>query len=365
MKILLTIIRWFVGLLFIFSGLIKANDPLGLSYKMQEFFEVWGLSGLHSYTLSLSLLMNIFEILAGVAVIIGWRIKLFSWLLLLLIIFFTFLTGFALFSGKIKTCGCFGDCIPLSPAQSFGKDILLLILILVLMTSLQKIKSLFKPITSITILLLVITSVGAAQMYVLTHLPFIDCLPYKKGNNILQQMKTPEGAIPDSFGIVFTYKKGGKEITFDQAHFPSDFDSTFEYVGRKDQLVKKGNGLAPKIIDFSLQGINGGDTTTAIFAQTNPYILVLAKDFNEEKTWRPFFEKVNQLALTKHIPLILVTADAATAKTSFPLTTIVTCDATVLKTAARVTPTFYLLKEANIVGKNGYPDINQFEKLLP
>ena len=78
MKNLIVIIRWFVGLLFIFSGLIKANDPLGLSYKMQEFFEVWNLSGFHGYTLALSILMNVFEILAGVAVIIGWRMKLFK-----------------------------------------------------------------------------------------------------------------------------------------------------------------------------------------------------------------------------------------------------------------------------------------------
>ena len=127
MKNVLLIIRWIVGVLFIFSGLVKANDPLGLSYKMQEFFEVWQLHGFNNYTLSLSIIMNVFEILAGVAVIVGWRMKLFSWLLLLLIIFFTFLTGYALFSGKIKTCGCFGDCLPLTPAQSFGKDIFLLV----------------------------------------------------------------------------------------------------------------------------------------------------------------------------------------------------------------------------------------------
>ena len=135
MKRVLTIIRWLVGLLFIFSGLVKANDPLGLSYKMQEFFEVWGWNGFHDYTLSLSLIMNTFEIGAGVAVIVGWQQKLVNWLLLLLIIFFSFLTGYALLSGKIKTCGCFGDCLPLTPAQSFGKDLVLLLLILVLFFS--------------------------------------------------------------------------------------------------------------------------------------------------------------------------------------------------------------------------------------
>ena len=102
MKKSVVIIRWIVGLLFIFSGLIKANDPLGLSYKMQEFFEVWNWGEIQSFTLPLSIIMNVFEVVAGVAIIIGWRMKLFSWLLLLLIIFFSFLTGYAMFSGKIK-----------------------------------------------------------------------------------------------------------------------------------------------------------------------------------------------------------------------------------------------------------------------
>jgi len=127
MKLILNIARFIVGVLFIFSGLIKANDPLGLSYKMQEFFEVWGWGFLDNYTLTLSVFMIAFEIIAGVAVLVGWQMKLFSWLLLLLIIFFTFLTGYALFSGKIRECGCFGDCIPLTADQSFMKDLVLLV----------------------------------------------------------------------------------------------------------------------------------------------------------------------------------------------------------------------------------------------
>src|SRR3954469_19887855 len=132
MRTFLKIIRIIVGVLFIFSGLVKANDPLGLSYKMQEFFEVWNLHSLNNYTLTFSIVMIAFEIIAGVAVLVGWRMKLFSWLLLLLIIFFTFLTAYALFSGKIRTCGCFGDCIPLTAQTSFIKDLILLVLILFL-----------------------------------------------------------------------------------------------------------------------------------------------------------------------------------------------------------------------------------------
>src|SRR6195952_3249060 len=148
MKTGLTIARIIVGILFIFSGLVKANDPLGLSYKMQEFFEVWGWSFFNDFTLSFSILMIAFEIIAGVAVLLGWRMKLFSWLLLLLIIFFTFLTGYAVLSGKIRTCGCFGDCIPLTAVQSFTKDLILTALILFIFAVRNKVKPLFSPAAS-------------------------------------------------------------------------------------------------------------------------------------------------------------------------------------------------------------------------
>ncbi len=361
MKTFLLIIRWVVGLLFIFSGLIKANDPSGLSYKMQEFFEVWGWNFLNDYTLAFALLMNVFEVLAGVAVIIGWRMRLFSWLLLLLIIFFTFLTGYALFSGKIKTCGCFGDCLPLTPAQSFGKDIFLLVMILILFAASKKIKSSVKPFAAVFLLILVTAATSVGQWYVLQHLPIVDCLPYKKGNNILEQMKTPAGAVPDSFSIVFIYKKAGKQIEFDQMHFPADFDSTFEYVDRKDKLVKKGNGLQAKIVDFSLQTLSGNDTTAAVLSQTGPYIMVLAKDMDQVEKWSGGFETIARQAQQKNIPILIVTADADKAVSKLPNTTIVKCDATVLKTAARVTPTYFFMKGAEVLNKISYVD---FQKVL-
>src|SRR5260370_15991826 len=119
MKVTTNITRVIVGVLFIFSGLVKADDPLGLSYKMQEFFEVWNFHMLDNFTLAFSIIMIVFEIVAGVAMLLGWRMKLFSLLLLLLIIFFTFLTGYAYLSGKVRECGCFGDCIPLTAGKAF------------------------------------------------------------------------------------------------------------------------------------------------------------------------------------------------------------------------------------------------------
>lgn len=351
MKTVIMLIRWFVGLLFIFSGLIKANDPLGLSYKMQEFFEVWGWHFLNEYTLVFSLGMNVLEVVAGVAVIVGWRKSSVSWMLLLLIIFFTFLTGYALFSGKIKTCGCFGDCLPLTPAMSFGKDMLLLLLILILLFTNRKVPSMMSKSGAVIYVVLSLFATAILQWYVLKYLPLVDCLPYKKGNDITEQMKTPVGAISDSFAIVFQYKKDGKDIFFDQASFPADFDSTYEYVDRKDKLVKKGNGLTAKIVDFSLQNITGADTTDAVFASTNPYVLVFAKDMNDAADWSEKLTKLKMQWAAKNISVAIVTADTEKAITLFPGTAIIRCDAIVIKTAARVNPTFFLMQGARVTNK--------------
>jgi uncharacterized membrane protein YphA (DoxX/SURF4 family) len=363
MKKSLWIVRWIIGLLFIFSGLVKANDPLGLSYKIQEFFEVWGWHALHDYTLFLAMLLNVFEIVAGFAVIVGWQIKLVNWLLLLLIIAFTFLTGYALFSGKIKTCGCFGDCIPLSSAQSFMKDIFLFVLILILMVFSDKYHHSEFKLTSILILIISLVGSISLQLFVLKNLPIVDCLPFKKGNNIQQQMQIPAGAIPDSFALHFIYQKNGKELNFDQAHFPDDFDSTYIYLNRKDELVKKGNGLKASIADFSLRTLIDTDTTSLLF-DTPKYLMIMARDFEDYAEWESSVAKIIHQAANLKIAIVLVTADAKTAEEKFQQIPILKCDATVLKTAARVTPTIFLMERANIKGKYSFRNSKDIESAL-
>src|SRR5580692_4049121 len=165
MRILISIARNLVGILFIFSGLVKADDPLGLSYKMQEFFEVWNFHWLDHFTLAFSILMIVFEIVAGVAILLGWRMKLFSWLILLLMIFFTFLTGYAYLSGKVRECGCFGDCIPITAGQSFAKDLVLSALVLFLFGVRDRIRPFLSPAASAAVLVLATVASLAFQWY--------------------------------------------------------------------------------------------------------------------------------------------------------------------------------------------------------
>jgi len=359
-KNILLVVRWFVGLLFIFSGLIKANDPLGLSYKMQEFFEAWNWYSLNDLTLAFSLVMNVFEVLAGVAVIIGWRMKLFSWLLLLLIIFFSFLTGYALFSGKIKTCGCFGDCLPLTPAQSFTKDLILLILIVLLFLNRKKFVTSVTSSAASIVLAFFIVLVSALQAYVMKHLPLLDCLPYKTGNNILKEMQPPADAVPDSVVMAFKYKKNGKTLEFTADDLPADLDSSYEFIDRHDKIVRKGNATPP-IADFALFTLSGTDTTVALLNSNTYYVMLFAKDFNTFPKWNNADFKLLQDQLQqKHIPLFIVTADRQNAETLFGNKTGVTillCDGTVIKTAARVNPTYFFMRGAYIISKFSYADL--------
>lgn len=360
MKKTLIVIRWVVGLLFIFSGLIKANDPLGLSYKMQEFFDVWGLSSLNNYTLALSLVMNVFEVLAGVAVIIGWNMKLFSWLLLLLIIFFCFLTGYAYLTGNIKTCGCFGDCIPLTAQTSFIKDLVLLVLILVLFVNRKNIHSSLKMPLPAVLLLLCIIAVTLLQNFVLQHLPVKDCLPYSVGSNILQNMKVLPGQNEES-KLVFKYKKDGKIMEFPSDSLPADLDSTYEYVDRYQKVLKE--GTPPKITDFNLLNTDGADTTMNILSQPNYYVMLFANDFSTYNSWHTKdFDSVVSIAASKHLPFYIVTSDREKAMELFGKSNnvnVLIADNTVIKTAARVNATYFLMQMADVKGKYSCNDMDK------
>lgn len=373
MKFLVNLVRILVGVLFIFSGLIKANDPLGLSYKMQEFFDVWGWSGLHSITLVLSIAMIAFEIIAGVAILVGWRMKLVSWLLLILIIFFSFLTGYAYLSGRIKECGCFGDCIPLKAGQSFAKDIVLLVLILLIFFARQYIKPLFKPFSNIMLLIAAAVFSLAFQWYVLRHLPVVDCLAYKKGTAMLEKMKIPAGAIPDSTVISFVYEKQGKQVEFTADAFPADFnDSDYHFVKRYDKLIRKGNA-EPSIKDFSLTNAESVDKTNELLEKDGYKLLLFIHNSIPDGSWRNETGAIYAFSQKQNIPGYFITnlpfdelESISTEWTAWPA---FRCDATAIKTAARTNPCLYLLKKDKIIQKWGVSDfgeaLNELKQLRP
>lgn len=365
MKILVNIARIIVGVLFIFSGLVKANDPLGLSYKMQEFFEVLGnysfLHGLmlwlNDYALTFSIITITLEVIVGVAILLGWGVRFFSWLLLLLIIFFTFLTGYAVLSGKIRTCGCFGDCIPLTAMQSFIKDIVLFVLILVIFFGAKYIRPLFKGGVNFIVIFVCVLLLLGFQWQVLKHLPAIDCLPFKVGNNLIELRKMPADAVADKVDFKFIYEKNGGKKEFNKDQLP---DSTWTFVKREDIVIEKGKNNEPPIKDFFLTTLSGSDSTEAILNQPGDYYFFFIKDVAKDTVhWLNNFKALYNFAKEKNRPLIVIASQATVAqqffneKNNFNVT-VLGCDATALKTAARTDPALYLMKGPVVQKKWGW-----------
>ena len=388
MKIALKIIQVIVGVLFIFSGLIKANDPLGLSYKMKEFFEIWNqdlekgsffaknilinfFQFCHDHSLSLSVFMIAFEIIAGVAVLLGWRMKIFSWLLLLLTLFFTFLTAYAFYSGKFTNCGCFGDCIPLQPKTSFMKDIILTLLIIFLFINRRKIQPHLSGKTNFGIMAATTVMSFGLQWYVLNYLPLLDCLPFKKGNSIPEKMKMPANAVPDSTVIKFVYEKEGKRVEFTADNFPADFKvPPYKFITRYDKMVRKGKNNEPPIKGFALRTESGVDSTEIVLSE--PYCLLLfCENFSTPVDyWKKDFDKLRTTAKAKNVPVYLVTASISEAKlalrgTTFTDIQIFECDFTAIRTAARTNPCLYLLKKGTVQDKWSHKKMGNAIKSLP
>lgn len=396
MKIAINIIRIFVGLLFIFSGLVKANDPLGTAYKMEEYFEVWNADlatstfflkdaltnlfhFLNDHTLFLSVTMNAFEIIAGAALLLGWRMKLFSWLLLLLMVFFTILTGYTYKTGRPTNCGCFGDCIKITPEYSFYKDVLLSILILILLFARRHIKPLFSPALNTGLMFLATVFSFGLQWYALRYLPPVDCLPFKKGNSIPEKMKMPANAVPDSVVMTFVYEKQGQKVEFTADKFPADFnDSLYKFVSRYDKLVRKGRNNEPPIRGFSLTGANTADSTgaetisdsTAVIL-SQPKSLLLFNNIlpDSEPAWKNDLLAIYAEAQKKGIPFYFVTTNrdsaiAVYSKMGFRNINVLSCDFTAIRTASRGVQTLYLLSNGRVEAKWSYANFDEARKAI-
>ena len=187
MKYLVHISRVLVGALFIISGLIKLNDPLGFSYKLQEYFsaDVLNIPFLEPYALAIALFTVILEVVLGVFLLIGYKPKFTVWSLLGLIVFFTFLTFYSAYFDKVKDCGCFGDALKLTPWESFTKDVVLLVLILIIFFGIKHVKPIFSKGVSNIVAGLSIAACVLFCYHVMNHLPSIDFRAYKIENNRL------------------------------------------------------------------------------------------------------------------------------------------------------------------------------------
>jgi uncharacterized membrane protein YphA (DoxX/SURF4 family) len=371
------LVRIVTGVLFVFSGFIKANDPVGFGYKLQEYFHVMGLGFLSDAAVWIAIAICAVEIVLGALLLLGFWVKQVLWGLLLLTGFFTFLTFYSAYFEVVTSCGCFGDAIPLTPWQSFIKDVVLLLFVLFLLSQKKHIQPVVgdgytKNITAVAILLV---SVGFG-VYTYSFLPIIDFLPYKKGNHIPSLMTLPEGAEPDVYALEYTMKNkidGSTQKVSDQAYLEQEWwkNEDWEIVGEPtSKLIKKGYQIA--IPDLMVSNADGEDVTQSLLENPGYSIWIVA--WNLEKTDKKALTSINEWvrAMVDQYPVRVVLLTAASNEAIEQLnqelgllSEVFFVDAVPLKSMVRANPGVMLIKEGVVIDKwhhQTLPSWESFEK---
>lgn len=374
-NIVLGFSRFFVGVLFIFSGLIKANDPSGFGYKLQEYFDVFHLSFLNGAATGIAILLCTLEIVLGALLLLGFWSRRVAWGLLLLIIFFTLLTFVSAAFKVVTSCGCFGDAIPLTPWQSFSKDLVLLVLIVVIFVNKDLIRPIFKKESTQRNIAIVITLLSLGfGIFTYNVLPVIDFLPYKVGAHIPSLMVIPPGEKPDEFEIMYHLKnkktKAEKDMS-DKAYLKTEIwkDDNWEIVGEpKKRLVKK--GFEPKIKDLIITDASGTDYTKELIE--NPYYNLIFVAYDLKNADEKAIGKLNALALNAtqqfNIRSVLLTSNSAQdaevfIKKNNLFSEVFYADAVPLKSMVRANPGILLLRNGVVVNKWHYHNVPTFDQL--
>lgn len=363
MRYLVGFARIVVGLLFIFSGLIKLNDPVGFSFKLQDYFapEVLNLEFLVPYSLGLAIIIVIVEVILGVTLLLGYMRRLTLWLLLLMIVFFTFLTFYSAYFNKVTDCGCFGDAIPLTPWESFWKDVILLVLIIILFVGRRYIRPIFTTnVRSMVVLVTFLLCLGLGY-YVLQHLPIIDFRAYKIGTNIAEGMRVPEDAPKAVYEYKWKFNVNGKEeIITTTGEYPN-VDG--EFIDVETRMVKE--GYIPPIHDFTIEK-DGTDYTDEFLNRPNLIVVIAYSVYNTEKEGYKAIKKATDKA--KDLGYDVIGLSASTGELTTQLIEdynlnfdFYFCDETTLKTIVRSNPGILELQNGTIMQKYHWNDAGKLK----
>ncbi|WP_224483488.1 BT_3928 family protein [Robertkochia aurantiaca] len=361
MKILVTVFRLLTGVIFIFSGLIKMNDPVGFAFKLEEYFSpsVLNLEFLMPYALALAVILVILEVLLGVLLLLGTQVKLTVWSLFLMILFFTFLTFYSAYYNKVTDCGCFGDAIKLTPWESFFKDVVLLIMIVVLLIKKELIRPWLSPRTAKSVRFLTILGCVLFTYYVIAHLPLIDFRPYHVGADIREGMTIPEDAPKPVYAYHWKFRVNGKDTLITTKGSYPEVDG--EYLEVTTEEIQA--GYQPPIHDFTMER-NGADHTAELL--TEPKLLMVVSrvvskaDKEAFEALKPVIERAKQSGYT----VIGMSASSqqeireAGFLSDIPF---YFCDLTTLKTIVRSNPGVLKLSEGVIQQKVHYNDLEELE----
>lgn len=352
--------RLLLGVTFILSGYVKAIDPLGTQYKIEDYLEALAWQGMVPdwMTLGASVVLSALEFCLGVFILLAIRRRVVSKITLVFMAIMTVVTLWLAIANPISDCGCFGDAIKLSNTETLLKNIVLLgcaIVMAIWPTRMWRFIS--RPnqwiVFNYTIFFIIVSS-----LYCLYKLPLFDFRPYHVGANIQQGMVIPEGAEQPKFETTFLLKKNGvtKEFTLD--NYP---DSTWTFVDSK--TIQTAQGYVPPIHDFSIQTQQGDDLTQEVLNDTSYTFLLISPhlEYADDSNFGDI-DRIYEYAQTYNYPFYCLTSstephikrwqDLTGAEYPFYMT-----DETTLKTIIRSNPGLLLLKKGTIIRKWSHNDL--------
>ena len=292
-RLIASISRTLLGLVFIFSGVVKAIDPLGTVYKIEDYLKAFG--GFFNELLPMAELaawaLIILELLLGVCMVLNIRTQWTSWLALLFYLVMTPLTLYIALTNPVSDCGCFGDATVLTNWQTFWKNVVLIVLAIILVALRKHVRQLWSNWMEMLLVALTILATVVFMSWTRNHLPVKDFRPYKIGNHLPTLMEYPEDAEPDVYEYAFVYEKDGVEQTFTLENYPKG-DSTWTFVRQDSRLIKK--GYEPPIHDLEILNADYEDLTWDILESEEPVTLVVMYDL--KKADKSQIAKVEALA---------------------------------------------------------------------
>jgi len=359
-RLLRIISRLAVGILFIFSGFVKAIDPLGSTYKFQDYFTAFNLDWLSPMALVLAVGLSSLELVIGFAMFLGIRMRQTAWVLLFVMSIFTIMTLVVAILNPVSDCGCFGDALILTNWQTFWKNVIFMVPTVFIFYQRRWYKPLYLPGYEKALVVIFIFISAGLSVYSLRNLPMLDFRPYKIGTYIPAKMEIPEGAPVDEYQTILIYEKDGVQQSFTMDNYPWQ-DSTWKWVATKQELIKK--GYEPPIHDFTITSLDGFEITDDVLQDTSYTFLLVTYDLKMAgkevlESFNPLAEKVQGLGhrfvAATASPMSELNEIRRSTNLSYNL---YLTDEITLKTIVRANPGLVLIKEGTILNKWHYKNV--------
>ena len=332
--------RYILGATFVFSGFVKAVDPLGFSYKLQDYFTAFGMQWFSGAALLLAVILSWVELMLGVLMLLDELRGVAVWGIAGFMMLFTPLTLYLALTNPVSDCGCFGDAVKLTNWETFGKNVILSIFAAILLVGDWKKRICIagrRRWLQVACWVLLGGLAMVPSAYALRHLPVMDFRPYRVGASFAEGRVVPEGAAEDEYSTTFIYEKDGVAKRFTEEDYPWD-DTTWTFVESETKQISK--GYEPPMKNFALLDARGEDVTDSLLLGEAYTLLGVV----------PFLEKVSERDVERWVQLcglmerrggkaVIATSSGSAAASAFSarngVLQFVTADERVLKTVVR------------------------------